>query len=167
MLASQNLLRRKVRTFVALLGIAIGISAVVSIVSMAQGLRAQFYKIAEKFAFDVIVQAKGVPSPITSFLDAEDKDAILALPGVKAVSPFGMYFLRRKDTAHPQPVFVLGLEPGSEVLSRYEIVRGRTLAASDTSQPCAKNVDRHTSRVALSQAIARIRRSIRPTPKQG
>src|SRR2546429_116451 len=54
MLPIQNLLRRKVRTLFALLGIAVGISSVVSIVSVARGLRDQFYRIADQFGYDVV-----------------------------------------------------------------------------------------------------------------
>src|SRR5262245_37884437 len=116
MLPIQNLLRRKVRTFFALLGIAVGISAVVSIVSTAKGLRSQFYKIADQFGTDLIVQQKGSPTPLISRLSSKDRERVSKLPGVRAISPFAISLLRRADETQPQPMLVLGLEPGSEVM---------------------------------------------------
>jgi putative ABC transport system permease protein len=131
MLPIQNLLRRKVRTLFALLGIAVGISAVVSIVSTAKALRSQFYRIADQFEYDVIVQQSGAASPLIAKVEPEDKEAVLALPGVKSADYLTLYFMKRKDDSKPQPIVVLGLEPGGEVLERYTILRGRTLRPDD------------------------------------
>jgi putative ABC transport system permease protein len=134
MLPIQNLLRRKVRTLFALLGIAVGISAVVSIVSTAKGLRSQFYRIAEQFDYDVIVSQKGAVSPPFSQVSVEDRQAIAALPGVKATDWLTIWFLKRKDDATPQPILVLGLEPEGEILKRYRVVRGERLVAGEKNQ---------------------------------
>lgn len=131
MLPLQNLARRKVRTVFALLGIAVGISAVVSIVSTATGLRKQFYKIADQFAYDVVVQQKGVPSPPFSHVTMKDKKRVGDLPHVKSTDLLTIYFVRRKDPLKPQPLLVLGVEPGGDILGRYEIIRGRTLTPDD------------------------------------
>jgi putative ABC transport system permease protein len=131
MLPIQNLLRRKVRTFFALLGIAVGISAVVSIVSTAKGLRNQFYKIADQFAYDVIVQQRGAPQPMLSHLRAKDKERIEKLPGVRSASLLAIYMVFRDDAAHPLPVLMVGLEPGGEAIRRYQILKGRALRADD------------------------------------
>ena len=131
MLPIQNLLRRKLRTLFALLGIAVGISAVVSIVSTAKALRSQFYKIADQFAYDVIVVQKGVVSPPFSQVSAKDKARVAALPHVKSTDFLTIYAVKRKDPRTPQPIIVLGFEPGGDILSRYEITRGRTLRPDD------------------------------------
>src|SRR2546423_6899938 len=131
MLPIQNLLRRKVRTLFALLGIAVGISSVVSIVSVARGLRDQFYRIADQFGYDVIVQQRGVVTPLLSHVSERDRERVALLPGVRATSTLSIYLLRRADETKPQPITVLGLEPGSEIEKRFPIVRGRGLAATD------------------------------------
>jgi putative ABC transport system permease protein len=133
MLPLQNLARRKIRTLFALLGIAVGISAVVSIVSTAKGLRSQFYKIADQFGYDVIFQQRGAATPLMSQISAKDRDRIAALPGIKTTDLFSFYLVFRKDESKPQPVPMLGLEPGGDVLKRYEIVRGRGLKPDDTN----------------------------------
>ena len=82
MLPLRNVLRRKARSFFAVLQIAVAIAAFVSIVGVTQGLRAQFYRISQVFAFDLIVQARGAASPIFSSFTDEDADKALAVPGV-------------------------------------------------------------------------------------
>lgn len=134
MLPLQNLARRKVRTLFALLGIAVGISAVVSIVSTARGVRAQFYRIANQFAFDLIVLKKGAPSPMVSHVTAKDRKRVSELPHVKAVDTLTLNLLTRKDPTKPQPMIVLGLDPLGDILTRYEILKGRTLKADDTNK---------------------------------
>jgi putative ABC transport system permease protein len=134
MLPLQNLARRKVRTLFALLGIAVGISAVVSIVSTATGLRKQFYKIADQFGYDVIFQQRGAATPLMSHVSQKDRERILALPGIKSADSFAFRLVRRKDETKAQPAVFLGLEPGGEVLERYEILRGRALRPDDTNE---------------------------------
>jgi len=131
MLPLQNLARRKVRTLFALLGIAVGISAVVSIVSTARGLRSQFYKIADQFGYDVIFQQRGAATPVVSHVSFRDRERIATLPHIKSTDLFAFTLVFRKDETTAQPMPILGLEPGGEVLSRYRIVKGRSLAPDD------------------------------------
>jgi putative ABC transport system permease protein len=131
MLAVQNLLRRKVRTLFALLGIAVGISAVVSIVSTAKGVRGQFYRIADQFGYDVIVQSRGAASPMVSAMSPKDEKRVAALPGVRSIDPLRIQLVFSADESRAQPVLMLGLDPRGDVLKRYEIVRGRGLVPED------------------------------------
>lgn len=133
MLPIQNLLRRKVRTLFALLGIAVGISAVVSIVSTAKALRSQFYRIADQFGYDLIFQQRGAATPLMSRVSAKDRERIATFPGIRSTDLFAFYLVFRKDDEKTQPVPILGLEPGGDVLKRYEIVSGRGLRATDTN----------------------------------
>ena len=129
MLPLRNVLRRKARSFFAVLQIAVAIAAFVSIVGVTQGLRAQFYRISQVFAFDLIVQARGAASPIFSSFTDEDAEKARAVPGVAAVSLLGFHVMRLPTRT--QPVSMLALEPGGELLSRYRIVEGRPLRDGD------------------------------------
>lgn len=132
MLALRNVLRRKARSLFAVLQIAVAIAAFVSIVGVTKGLRAQFYRISQVFAFDLIVQSRGAASPIFSAVgDAEAKKA-LDVPGVKAVSLLGIQAFR--PPAMAQPVMVLALQPDSEMMRFFPIVEGRALQAGDHEQ---------------------------------
>ncbi len=129
MLPIRNVLRRKARSFFAVLQIAVAIAAFVSIVGVTQGLRAQFYRISQVFAFDLIVQARGAASPIFSSFTDEDAAKAREVPGVGAVSLLGFHVMRLPTRS--QPVSMLALEPGGELLSRYKIVDGRPLREGD------------------------------------
>ena len=129
MLPLKNLLRRKARSLFALLQIAVAIAAFVSIVGVTQGLRAQFYRISQVFAFDLIVQPDGAASPIFSVVSREEAAKIQAAPGVEGVSLMGIHFMRSPRMS--QPVGLIALDPDSELISRYPVMRGRPLNAED------------------------------------
>ena len=80
MLPLRNVLRRKARSFFAVLQIAVAIAAFVSIVGVTQGLRAQFYRISQVFAFDLIVQAALMPGlRIGAIVETRGKSALPAI----------------------------------------------------------------------------------------
>jgi putative ABC transport system permease protein len=128
-IAFKNLLRRKVRTVFAVMQIAVAIAAFVSIVGVTQGLRGQFYRISQVFAFDLILQSRGVATPIISVVTPEDAAKVAALPGIAGVSLMGFHIARPEGMN--QPISIIALDPGSECMRRYRIVEGRALAPGD------------------------------------
>ena len=132
MIALRNLLRRRLRSLFALLQISVAIAAFVSIVGVTTGLRGQFYRLGEVFAYDLVVQADGVPSPIFSAVTREDAAKVAAVEGVVSVSLLRFHGFRLEQIK--QPVIVLAMDPGSELMSRHEIVFGRALRDEDTTQ---------------------------------
>lgn len=129
MLPFKNLLRRKVRSLFAVLQIAVAIAAFVSIVGVTQGLRAQFYRLGQVFAFDVMVQPKGVASPLFAAVQPGEAAAVASVAGVRAVSRMGIF--ATLPPGRSQPLTVLALEPGGELISRYPILAGRALQDGD------------------------------------
>ena len=125
-------MRRKARTVFAVLQIAVAIAAFVSIVGVTKGLRAQFYRISQVFAFDLVVQPRGVASPLFAAISPEDADKARAVPGVKAVSLLGIHLIL--PPGRSQPISMLALEPGSEFMRFFPIVEGRALTEGDTQQ---------------------------------
>lgn len=132
MIAIRNLLRRRLRSLFALLQIAVAIAAFVSIVGVTKGLRGQFYRLGEVFANDLVVQAGGAPSPIFSSVTREEAAKIAAVPGVQSVSLMRLHALRLPQIK--QPVILLAMDPGSELMTRHEVIRGRALRSDDTTQ---------------------------------
>lgn len=128
-LALRNVLRRKARSLFAVLQIAVAIAAFVSIVGVTQGLRAQFYRISQVFAFDLIVLARGAASPPFSAVSYEEAEAARQVPGVKAVSLLGIHLVRPPGMA--QPVTIMAVEPDGEMLRFFPIVEGRGLREGD------------------------------------
>ena len=87
-------MRRKARSLFAVLQIAVAIAAYVSIVGVTKGLQAQFYRIGQVFAFDLIVQSDGAASPVFSSVKLEDVEKVAKVEGVKSASAMGFYYLR-------------------------------------------------------------------------
>lgn len=130
MLALRNLSRRKVRSLFAILQIAVAIAAYVSIVGVTQGLRAQFYRLSQVFAFDLIIQPEGSASPIFSVVSRQEAAEIAKVDGVEAVSLMGIHFMRVPNLS--QPIGLMALDPGSELMDRYAVVAGRPLTDDDS-----------------------------------
>ncbi len=125
-LAFRNLLRRKVRTAFALLGIAIGIGAVVSMVSVTRGLQRQFKNLADQYQNDLVVTGRESLGPLMSRIPPVGVDAMRAVPGIENASTLRIHGLRLKD--YSGGFLVLGMVPGEPFLDRYEIVAGRMLS---------------------------------------
>ncbi len=91
-LALRSLRKRKLRSWLTMLGIFIGIAAVVSLISLSEGMRGAILTQFTDLGTDkLIVQAEGVTfgppgSGVSEKLDEDDLDAIKRIGGIKAVS---------------------------------------------------------------------------------
>ncbi|MES2437633.1 MAG: ABC transporter permease [Verrucomicrobiota bacterium] len=82
----RGLLRRPVRTGLTLVGISIGIAAVVALVGISRGFEQSWSKGMQARGTDIVVSTMGsglAPKPF----DAAVRDQIAAVPGVAAVCP--------------------------------------------------------------------------------
>jgi putative ABC transport system permease protein len=131
LIALRNLMRRKLRSLFALIQLAVAIAAFVAIVGVVNGLRRQFYRLGEVFAYDLVIQAEGAASPVFSTVTRKDAERIAEVPGVESVSLLRLHFMLAPNLS--QPVGFLGMDPGSELMSRYKVYRGRELTADDTT----------------------------------
>jgi putative ABC transport system permease protein len=131
-IATRNLQRRTTRTVIALLGIAVGVSIVVSIISSASGLRRQFYRMAEVFRGDLIASNKLAFVPMQSQVTKEQAAALAAHELVEGSSLLRIWRQPIKNSQGVKlPVLILGLRPGDISMNRYPIVKGRALKKSD------------------------------------
>jgi putative ABC transport system permease protein len=123
-LAAANLLRRPVRTGLSVLGVGVGIGALVAFVSLARGFREQFARIFASTGAELVVQQRGSADPEHSTLTDDDVARLRTVPGVAEVCPSTFTFVRHNG----QPFPVLGREPGSRLMRKYRIVEGAGLA---------------------------------------
>jgi putative ABC transport system permease protein len=81
-----NLLRRKARTALSLLAITVGVSAMISMVSLIDGL---YSNVSDALAQiqGVIVMQDGAASPLFSRVDESHYNKLASIPGVKTVAP--------------------------------------------------------------------------------
>jgi len=110
----KNLFRRKGRTILTLVGIAIGVAAVIPSALPAEGSEA-----------DLVLSQAEAMSALISSLDEAVADGVRALPGVADVD--GMLYTNAliDDTTY---LIVFGYEPDGFAIDHFRIVEGESLA---------------------------------------
>jgi putative ABC transport system permease protein len=83
----RNLLRRKVRTGLTLVGVSVAIAAVVALLSVTGGYESSSKALFASRGVDLVVVCGGVVNYNTSPLKEALAKRIEKLPGVRAVSP--------------------------------------------------------------------------------
>lgn len=122
----NTLLRRATRSLLTVLGIAIGVAAVVALGAMAQGI-AKNYGNALGLSNELLVTQANAYDVVFSSLDEELGPRILALPDVTNVDPGVFSWIVVGDT----PYFLIyGYPPGSVAMSHYRIVEGKPVTAA-------------------------------------
>src|SRR4051812_18886826 len=129
-LIARNLLRRGVRTALTVLGLGIGIAAVVALLGIAWGFERSFLKIYEAKGIDLVVVRAGVSDRLASNLDASIADRLRKTPGISAVAGSLMDVVSFEE-ANLVSVLVSGWEPGSILFRGIRLLSGRALEPGD------------------------------------
>ncbi len=129
-LIARNLFRRGVRTLLTVCGLAIGVSAVESLLGIAWGFEQSFMTIYESKGIDLVVVKAGVGDRLTSNLDETLVDKIRAVPGVKTAVGSLTDVVSFED-ANLSSVLVNGWASDSLLFRGVRILNGRGLAKGD------------------------------------
>lgn len=121
----RNLLRRRTRTALTTLGIAIGIAAVVALGGMAEGMYQMFSQIWRDSQVDLIAMQANVDSDFSA-IDERVGSRIAAMPEVEAVA--GVIFAALSTEKNPM-LILSGYHPRSFVMVHFRIVEGGPLTA--------------------------------------
>jgi ABC-type antimicrobial peptide transport system permease subunit len=117
----KNLWRRATRSVLTILGIAIGVAAVVALGAMAEGM-IRNYGTAVGLNNDLLVTQSNAIDAMYSSLDEETGPRLQAIPGVENVDP-GVYTWIATDE---MPFFLIfGYPSGSTAAAHYRIVEGK------------------------------------------
>jgi ABC-type lipoprotein release transport system permease subunit len=126
MLSLRNLLRRKVRTLLTVTGVAVGVSIVVSLASVAKGFRTQLDGMFAAGQAHLILSRKGAADPILSYLPESLAQPVADLPEVASVHPVVLAAIQTPNMA----AFVFyGVTPESPFLQQMKLTDGRALHA--------------------------------------
>jgi putative ABC transport system permease protein len=147
----QALKANKLRSLLTVLGVIIGVSTVIAMVSLIQGLNKSMANQIQSFGSNTIYIRKWRPQVIIGQLPDSlrnrpaftlgDRDAILAqCPSVRAVSPLN--FLdepqavryRRKAT---KPTFILGTDQAYQETNGYDVAQGRFFTQAEVEHRTA------------------------------
>ena len=117
----KNLIRRATRSLLTVIGIAIGVAAVVALGSMAEGI-ATNYGNALGLNNDLLVTQANSYDVAFSNLDQDLGQRIQSIPDVTNVDPGVFGWIAVGDTPY---FLVYGYEPGSVAIDHYRIVEGK------------------------------------------
>src|SRR5579863_8913399 len=82
----KNLLRRKVRTALTTIGVAVAVGTLVAMLGIADGFERVARESFTKRGVDLVVLAAGKTDPLSSDIDERVGDCIRHIPGVHAVA---------------------------------------------------------------------------------
>lgn len=139
----KSLFRRRGRTLLALAGIAISAALLLDMTMLASGLTVSFGELLGVSGYTLRVTPKGIlPFDSDAAIENGDQVArrIAAVPGVRAVAPvLGAQFRMVRGDSAGEPLFTVGIDPGSEFL--YRLTDGRHPGPGEVivSVPLAKD----------------------------
>jgi ABC-type antimicrobial peptide transport system permease subunit len=122
----RNLWRRRTRTVLTLVGISLGVAAIVSLVAVANGLITGFAELWSGSGADLMVSQADALDPQISILDESLGEELINLPGVATVA--GMLY--GEVTTESVPYFlVFGHDPRQFSIERFKLVEGEGLSS--------------------------------------
>ncbi len=129
----RNLLLRKVRTGLSMLGVAVSVAGIVSLISVALGMKGSFDQYLEESGASLVVFAKDVADLIFSSVKNEDIEAIGAMDGVEAVARTNIHMARPPSPARLPLIICFGRYPEERLMEKYRdlLVAGRLLERRD------------------------------------
>lgn len=129
-LIARNLWRRGVRTSLTVLGLGIGIAAVVALVGVSLGFERSFLKLFAAKGIDLVVVRAGVSQQLTSNLDQSLGEKLRKVPGVRALAASLADVVSFED-ANLVSVITNGWESGSLLFKGIRVLKGRALEHDD------------------------------------
>ena len=134
-MAIRNLWKRKLRTFLTVLGVVIGTASIVVMISVGIGMNEGYKEQAEQMGSLNVID---VYTPWSSDsgkkvqLDTKTIEEIRKIPGVEAVSPTINEYLTIIDGRYAAGVSVVGIDPAAMEAMEYKIGWGRPLQEGDS-----------------------------------
>jgi ABC-type antimicrobial peptide transport system permease subunit len=120
-----NLFRRKGRTILTLLGISIGIAAIVALGAMAQGLKTGFVSMTQGSEADFVLSQADSMTALVSSVDEAIAEQVRTLPEVAEVDSMLFTNALLDDRTY---LMVFGYNPKGFSVERFRIVEGQALA---------------------------------------
>jgi ABC-type antimicrobial peptide transport system permease subunit len=126
LLGVKNLWQRSTRTLLTLLGIVVGVAAVVVLGAFGEGMARGFGAITASAEADLLVSQKDSPLIIMGAIDSDVGAAIAQLPGVDEVAGVVASIVQVPDTPY---FLVMGEDPHRFSVGHYRLIAGQPLRA--------------------------------------
>lgn len=130
-LAWRNLTTKKLRTFLTIFGIIIGIGAIFFLLSFGLGLQ---HIVTEEVIGNQSIKSIDITSPNSKILalNQETYDRISKLPHVERMGRSFSYPGSLSYAGSETDTIVYGVDPTYQELSNIAVIKGRAIAADDT-----------------------------------
>src|ERR1700676_4430860 len=128
---AKNVLRRKVRSALTGVGVAVAIAAVVALLGVSRGFEESSRSMLKDRGVDIVVIRGGLGQQATARIDEAIGQKIAELPEVNKVAPVLIDRVKFQETSIPVPV--TGYPPGSSAIENLHILpeNGHKLATND------------------------------------
>lgn len=127
----KSVFRRKARSALTVMGLAVAVAAVVALVGISDSFSRQFKELYARRGVDLVVQRVGSKTEMNNGLPASMEEQIRKLPGVAEVTGGLMDVVSFPDQNIPN-VIINGWAPGSPLFKELKIrPGGRMLQAGD------------------------------------
>ncbi len=127
----KNLLRRKGRTFLTILGISLGVAAIIGLGAMADGVETGYNTMLSGSKADLVLSQPDAFDISYSAVDESLVTEIASMPEVAAVSGMLQGFVATERSPF---LFIFGYPADSFVLPRFQIVEGAGLNSREARQ---------------------------------
>jgi len=120
----RNLTSRRTRTLLTVLGVAVGVAAIVAMSAFGEGLATGFDRTFSTSRADLTVSQKDQPLALLSSIDVEIVDRIAAMPGVETVAGTVAELVQMPD----MPYFIVkGEDPRGFAMDGYKLIEGERI----------------------------------------
>lgn len=127
----RSVMRRRVRSALTVIGIAVAVGSVVALVGISRESERSFLSIYERQRISLMVLRAGAAQRLTSALDERLGDRIAALPGVHRVYA-GLVDMMSLPELGPVGVLVQGWCIDSDQFDELKFLEGNRFAPADT-----------------------------------
>lgn len=137
-LVLRNLIRRKMRTLLTILGISVGVTAVVTLVTISYGFENEWMKAFQSRGTEVVVMKSGTADILTSSLDESIKSDLYKIDGVKEVASVLVDLVAVEDSPG---LMIFGWDPDEYLFQHIKVgsVKGVALGRLLTREDENKN----------------------------
>lgn len=133
-LVAKNLLRRRVRSLLTVVGLSTAVAAVVALVGISDSFVGSFHQVYEAHGVDLVVSRHGAADRLSSAMEESLAGQIAGLDLVAEASGVLLETLSLEDRGvYALPA--MGLPPDSFLLQDFEILAGEPWDAPPSSEP--------------------------------